>query len=253
MIKFIYIVVYNMPEWVYWLLVGLTILIFITAISISIYSMIKVTSLQTEINKLSKNNADFTNQINTHVSTQSQMINSGSRGQQGPRGLAGPQGPPGMSYSAAGPLLNMATKKVATPTAGKGQPSIVYLDDVNHSPVQYWFLSNNPDGSVSVQNKYSNNCLNTDDSNNIFSDVCNSSSNTQKFLWGPNMQLISKGQNGKCASIQDFNRTIGNSTNNIDPTTGQPVRNTNSGSVKRMALDTCSTSLNPRQTWYVGT
>jgi hypothetical protein len=242
-----------MENWVYWLLVGLGVSLIIASICVSFYSISKVVSLQAEIKKLNDNNKNFTDEINTHVSSQSQMINSGSRGQQGPRGLSGPQGPPGMSYSAAGSLLNMATKKVATPTAGKGQPSIVYLDDVNHSPVQYWFLSNNPDGSVSVQNKYSNNCLNTDDSNNIFSDVCNPNSNSQKFLWGPNMQLISRAQNGKCASIQDFNRTIGNSTNNIDPTTGQPVGNTNNGSVKRMALDTCSTSLNPNQTWYVGT
>jgi hypothetical protein len=193
---------------------------------------------------------DFKDSMHTAVSSQAQSLNTGTRGLQGPRGPAGSQGPPGMSYSAAGQLLNMSTKTVATPTAGKGTNSIIYLDNKNNSPMQYWFLENNPDGSVSVKNKYSERCLNTD-GNNVFSDAC-TNDNTQKFVWNSQMQLLSKGQNGKCMSIQDLSRNTGNSNNNLDPTTGQALANTNNGNVKQIKLDTCSTSLNPNQTWFIG-
>ncbi len=204
-----------------------------------------------EITQLKKNFDEFKTSIESVVASQAQSLNTGTRGFQGPRGPSGPQGPPGMSYSAAGQLLNMATKTVATPTAGKGLQSIVYLDNKNNSPMQYWFLENNPDGTVSVKNKYSNNCLNTDGGNNVFSDVCRND-NTQKFVWNSQMQLVSNGQGGKCMTIQEFSRNTGNSTNNLDPTTGQALSNTNNGNVKRVALDTCSSSLNPNQTWFVG-
>jgi len=204
-----------------------------------------------ETEKIKKDFVDFTTSIQKLVASQAQSLNTGTRGLQGPRGTSGPQGPPGMSYSAAGQLLNMATKTVATPTAGKGLQSIVYLDNKNNSPMQYWFLENNQDGSVSVKNKYSNHCLNTDGGNNVFSDVCRNDNN-QKFIWNSQMQLLSNGQNGKCMTIQNFSRNTGNSTNNLDPTTGQALSNTNNGNVNRVALDTCSSSLNPNQTWFVG-
>lgn len=194
---------------------------------------------------------DFKDSIQNAVSSQAMSLNTGTRGLQGPRGPSGSQGPPGMSYSAAGQLLNMSTKTVATPTAGKGPHSIIYLDNKNNSPMQYWFLENNPDGTVSVKNKYSERCLNTDDNNNVFSDACKND-NTQKFVWNSQMQLLSQGQGGKCMSIQDLSRNTGNSNNNLDPMTGQAVANTNNGNVKQIKLDTCSTSLNPNQTWFVG-
>lgn len=225
-------------------------LISICAGIISIIAISKSGS-SSEINKLQKNFDEFTTSIQKVVASQAQSLNTGTRGFQGPRGPSGPQGPPGMSYSAAGQLLNMATKTVATPTAGKGLQSIVYLDNKNNSPVQYWFLENNPDGTVSVKNKYSNNCLNTDGGNNVFSDVCKND-NTQKFVWNSQMQLVSNGQGGKCMTIQEFSRNTGNSTNNLDPMTGQALSNTNNGNVKRVALDTCSSSINPNQTWFVG-
>jgi hypothetical protein len=204
-----------------------------------------------ELEQLKKDFDEFTDSIQKVVVSQAQSLNTGTRGLQGPRGPSGPQGPPGMSYSAAGQLLNMATKTVATPTAGKGLQSIVYLDNKNNSPVQYWFMENNPDGTVSVKNKYSERCLNTDGGNNVFSDVCRND-NTQKFVWNSQMQLVSSGQNGKCITIQEFTRNTGNSTNNLDPTTGQAMANTNNGNVKKIALDTCSSSINPNQTWFVG-
>jgi hypothetical protein len=225
-------------------------LISICAGIISIIAISKSGS-SSEINKLQKNFDEFTTSIQNVVASQAQSLNTGTRGFQGPRGPSGPQGPPGMSYSAAGQLLNMATKTVATPTAGKGLQSIVYLDNKNNSPIQYWFLENNPDGTVSVKNKYSNHCLNTDGGNNVFSDVCKND-NSQKFVWNSQMQLVSNGQGGKCMTIQEFSRNTGNSTNNLDPTTGQALKNTNNGNVKRVALDACSSSLNPNQTWFVG-
>lgn len=204
-----------------------------------------------ELEQLQKDFDEFTDSIQKVVVSQAQSLNTGTRGLQGPRGPSGPQGPPGMSYSAAGQLLNMATKTVATPTAGKGLQSIIYLDNKNNSPVQYWFLENNPDGTVSVKNKYSERCLNTDGGNNVYSDICRND-NTQKFVWNSQMQLVSSGQNGKCMTIQEFTRNTGNSTNNLDPTTGQAMANTNNGNVKKIALDTCSSSINPNQTWFVG-
>ena len=207
-----------------------------------------------ETEQLKKKFDEFTTTIQNLVASQAQSLNTGTRGLQGPQGPSGPQGPPGMSYSAAGQLLNMATKTVATPTAGKGLQSIVYLDNKNNSPVQYWFLENNPDGSVRVKNKYSEKCLNTDGGNNVFSEICSKKYDNmnEQFIWNPQMQLQSKSQNGKCMTIQEFTRTTGNSTNSLDMTTGQPLANTNNGNVKKVALDTCSTSINPNQTWFVG-
>jgi hypothetical protein len=235
------------------LMIGIVILalISITACIISIKAISK-SNQSSEITQLKKEFDEFTTSVQKVIVSQAQSLNTGTRGLQGPRGPAGPQGPPGMSYSAAGQLLNMATKTVATPTAGKGPQSIIYLDNKNNSPMQYWFLENNPDGTVSVKNKYSNRCLNTDGGNNVFSDVCRGNNNNQKFIWNSQMQLVSSGQNGRCMSIQNFTRNSGNSTNNLDPTTGQALQNTNNGNVNRIALDTCSASLNPNQTWFVG-
>lgn len=234
------------------LIIGIIIVLLVAIIGIIIGVVaLNKSNSSSEVQQLQKDIDEFKTSVEKLVVSQAQSLNTGTRGLQGPRGPSGPQGPPGMSYSAAGQLLNMATKTVATPTAGKGLQSIVYLDSKNNSPLQYWFLENNPDGTVSVKNKYSERCLNTDGGNNVFSDVCRND-NTQKFVWNSQMQLVSNGQNGKCMTIQDFSRNTGNSTNNLDPTTGQALSNTNNGNVKRVALDTCSSSINPNQTWFVG-
>jgi hypothetical protein len=245
------ILLYNMePTTIFIIGIIIVLSISICAVIVAIVSLNKHSS-NTD-NTVSKKDFDeFKESISKVISSQAQTLNTGNRGLHGPRGPSGPQGPPGMSYSAAGQLLNMAMKTVATPTAGKGTQSIIYLDNKNNSPMQYWFLENNLDGTVSVKNKYSDRCLNTDGGNNVFSDVCRDDNN-QKFVWNSQMQLLSKGQNGKCMSIQDFSRNTGNSTNNLDPTTGQALTNTNNGNVKRVALDVCSSSLNPNQTWFVG-
>lgn len=234
------------------LIIGIVITLIIAVLSIIIGFVALNKGTSNNQNNVSKKDFDeFKTSVDKLIVSQAQSLNTGTRGLQGPRGPSGPQGPPGMSYSAAGQLLNMATKTVATPTAGKGLQSIVYLDNKNNSPLQYWFLENNPDGTVSVKNKYSQRCLNTDGGNNVFSDVCRND-NTQKFVWNSQMQLVSNGQNGKCMTIQDFSRNTGNSTNNLDPTTGQALANTNNGNVKRVSLDSCSSSINPNQTWFVG-
>jgi hypothetical protein len=240
----------------------ITILIITTALSILIaiaagiiaFFALNKSSSSSDIDQLQKNMDEFQTSIENVVVSQAQALNSGTRGLQGPRGPSGPQGPPGMSYSAAGQLLNMATKTVATPTAGKGPNSIIYLDNKNNSPLQYWFLENNPDGSVRVKNKYSEKCLNSDGGNNVFSEICSKENNKmdEQFIWNSQMQLVSKSQNGKCMTIQEFTRTTENSTNSFDMTTGQPLANTNNGNVKKVALDTCSSSINPNQTWFVG-
>lgn len=246
------ILLYNMDNPVIIFGGGLLILFIIASFSISIYLIVNNVSSNKKNDDLQNKFDEFTKSVGDMISSQAQSLNNGTRGLQGPRGQSGPQGPPGMSYSAAGQLLNMAMKTVATPTAGKGPQSIIYLDNKNNSPMQYWFLENNLDGTVSVKNKYSDRCLNADKDNNVFSDACRGNNENQKFVWNSQMQLLSKGQNGKCISIQDFSRNTGNSMNNLDPTTGQAVANTNNGSVKRVALDECSSSLNPNQTWFVG-
>lgn len=235
------------------LMIGMLIILIVAAIGIVIGVVaLNKSNSSSDIQQLQKNMDEFKESIEKVVVSQAQSLNTGTRGLQGPRGPVGPQGPPGMSYSAAGQLLNMATKTVATPTAGKGLESIVYLDSKNNSPIQYWFLENNPDGTVSVKNKYSERCLNTDGGGHVFSDICNSNDNTQKFNWNSHMQLVSRGQNGKCMTIQEFTRNSGNSQNSLDPLTGQPLSNTNNGNVKKISLDTCSSSINPNQTWFVG-
>lgn len=207
-----------------------------------------------EIKKLQKDIDEFKTSIEKVVVSQAQSLNKGTRGLQGPRGPSGPQGPPGMSYSAAGQLLNMATKTVATPTAGQGEPSIVYLDNKNYSPFQYWFLENSPNGdSVRVKNKLTNYCLNTNDKNDVFSQACSQrfDNANELFSWNQNMQLMSKGQSGKCMTTKQFTRSY-DTNESLDPITGKPLTGTKQGTVNRIALDTCSSSINPNQTWFVG-
>lgn len=248
------ILLYNM-ELTKILMIGMGIILIAAAIGIAIGVVaLNKSNSSSDVEKLQKNMDEFQKSIEKLVVSQAQALNGGTRGLQGPRGPVGPQGPPGMSYSAAGQLLNMATKTVATPTAGKGLESIVYLDSKNNSPIQYWFLENNPEDktSVSVKNKYSGRCLKTDEGGHVFSDICDNKDNTQKFIWNSQMQLVSSGQNGKCMTIQEFTRNSGNSQNSLDPLTGQPLSNTNNGNVKKISLDTCSSSINPNQTWFVG-
>ena len=58
------------------------------------------------------------------------------RGDQGPPGIQGPPGPTGGVHAAAGPLLYVGQRKVATPTTGTSDASIIYLDDRRYTPIQ---------------------------------------------------------------------------------------------------------------------
>ena len=238
------------------LIIGIVILALIS-ISAGIISVVAISksNQSSEIKKLQKDFDEFTTSVGEVVVSQAQSLNTGTRGLQGPRGPSGPQGPPGMDYSAAGQLLNMATKTVATATAGQGEQSIVYLDNKNYAPFQYWFLENNPKGNgVRVKNKLTNYCLKTDDKNNVFSKSCSDNYESDElFNWDSNMQLKSIGQRGKCMTIErGFQRGAGLSNQSLNPLTNKPLEDSNKDKVNRIALEDCSSSINPNQTWFVG-
>lgn len=175
------------------------------------------------------------------------------RGEQGPPGIQGPPGPTGGVHAAAGPLLCVGQKKVATPTTGTSPFSIIYLDDRRYTPIQYWTLRNNPDGTVSVVNKFTGNCMtagtNTMD---IYSETC-SDSPTQKFVWGPNMQLSPVSQSTQCLSVDtNFAMNNNNSNNKFDLDNLTVKENSNNGSIIKLQLMECSKSQNLDQTWWVG-
>jgi hypothetical protein len=239
------------------LIIGIVIvaLIGITGIIIGFIALGK-SNQSSEITQLKKDFDEFTTSVEKVIVSQAQSLNTGTRGLQGPRGPSGPQGPPGMDYSAAGQLLNMATKTVATPTAGQGEQSIVYLDNKNYAPFQFWFLENTPTkNGVRVKNKLTNFCLKTDDKNNVFSMPCSKDfgDSNELFNWNQNMQLKSIGQPEQCMTMQqNFIRGAGVSNQSLDPLTTKPLPKSNQGNVNRIALETCSSSINPNQTWFVG-
>ena len=239
------------------LIIGIVIVALIS-ISAGIISVVAISksNQSSEIQQLQKNMDEFKTSIEKVVVSQAQALNTGTRGLQGPRGPSGPQGPPGMSYSAAGQLLNMATKTVATPTAGRGEQSIVYLDNKNYAPFQYWFLEKNPNGdNVRVKNKLTNYCLKTDNNSGVFSNICSEkfSDSDELFNWDPYMKLRSIGRGGKCMTIQqNFQREAGVSNESLDPNTGSAVSGSNKDRVNKIVLEDCSSSINPNQTWFVG-
>ena len=175
------------------------------------------------------------------------------RGDQGPPGIQGPPGPTGGVHAGAGPLLCVGQKKVATPTVGTSQYSIIYLDDRRYTPIQYWTLRNNPDGTVSVVNKFTGNCMTTNNLGDVFSDTCRTPVPlTQKFNWGPNMQLSSADKQNFCVTVDNFDMNISNSNNKYDLNNMTEKKSSNSGSVNQLKLKSCSQSQNLDQTWWVG-
>ena len=175
------------------------------------------------------------------------------RGDQGPPGIQGPPGPTGGVHAGAGPLLCVGQKKVATPTVGTSQYSIIYLDDRRYTPIQYWTLRNNPDGTVSVVNKFTGNCMTTNNLGDVFSDTCRTPVPlTQKFNWGPNMQLSSADKQNFCVTVDNFDMNISNSNNKYDLNNMTEKKNSNSGSVNQLKLKSCSQSQNLDQTWWIG-
>ena len=175
------------------------------------------------------------------------------RGDQGPPGIQGPPGPTGGVHAAAGPLLCVGQRKVATPTVGVSDASIIYLDDRRYTPIQYWTLRNNPDGTVSVVNKFTGNCMTTNNSKAVFSDKCkNPVPLNQKFNWGPNMQLSSADIQNFCVSV-DSKYPMSNENMNkydLDNMTEKP--DSNKGVVSKLLLKQCGSTNDANQTWWVG-
>jgi hypothetical protein len=204
---------------------------------------------------LSENQKKCSNDIQqANSDAQSAAINM-KRGAQGPPGIQGPPGPTGGVHAAAGPLLCVGQKKVATPVTGTSPFSIIYLDDRRYTPIQYWTLRNNPDRTVSVVNKFTGNCMTTGtNTKDVYSDRCaNPVPLTQKFNWGPNMQLSSVAQQTQCLSVQNnFAMTNSNSNNKFDLNNMTEKQNSNNGSVSQLKLMECSQSQNLDQTWWVG-
>ena len=177
------------------------------------------------------------------------------RGDQGPPGIQGPPGPTGGVHAGVGPLLCVGQRKVATPTVGTSPYSIIYLDNRRYTPIQYWTMKNNPDGTVSVVNKFTGNCMTTSTNTaDVYSDRCiNPVPMNQKFNWLPNMQLSSAAQQNQCLSVQNnFAMTNSNSNNRFDLDNLTEKRDSNNGSVTQLKLMQCSASQNLDQTWWIG-
>jgi len=234
----------------------IAILIAVIGIILGIVALVTMAGLKANYDQLNKRESDFEDFSRKEFSKYENLGDmtglNNSRGPQGPRGPAGPVGPPGGFYSASGPLVNMYSKKVGTPTFGKGLYSIVYLDDKHYSPIQYWFLENNSNGTVKIKNKFSGQCLTTSNLGDVYSDPYRDNDINQSFLWNNSMQLSSQGQANQCISVADFSRNNNNSANDYNLDTLQAQPNTNVGTVQKMKLEACSASLNPKQTWYIG-
>ena len=175
------------------------------------------------------------------------------RGDQGPPGIQGPPGPTGGVHAGAGPLLCVGQKKVATPTVGTSQYSVIYLDDRRYTPIQYWTMRNNPDGTVSVVNKFTGNCMTTNNLGDVFSETCKTPIPlTQKFNWGQNMQLSSADKQNFCVTVDNFNMNTSNSNNKYDLDNMTEKKNSNNGTITQLKLKSCSQSQNLDQTWWIG-
>lgn len=197
-------------------------------------------------------NQDFNLKQFNEIQSKTDIENvSLKQGPQGVPGRQGPAGPPGGTYSGVGPLMCVGQKKVATPTFGNNEASIVYLDEKHYTPVQYWFLENNDNGTVSIKNKFTGNCLEVNKLGDIFSNPCKDDSN-QQFIWGPNMQLSSISQQNQCVSIENYERNTTNSNNSFNLQNMTVKRGSNTGNVQRLKLSPCSSSQNLNQTWFVG-
>jgi len=209
----------------------------------------------TRINNQMEQQQKQNNELNQKAQSSNQIASTNmKRGDQGPPGVQGPTGPTGGVHAGAGPLLCVGQKKVATPTVGNSPYSIIYLDDRKYTPIQYWTMQNNSDGSVSIVNKFTGNCMTTDNLGSIYSDNCGTPIPiTQKFNWGPNMQLSSASKQNYCISVDNFSRNTSNSNNSYDLDNLSEKKNTNNGTVSQLKLNPCSASQNLDQTWWIGT
>ena len=222
----------------------------LVAFSIQMVNDGKMRAMKAQIAESEEKNMDNQNKAN---SANQIAANNMKRGDQGPPGIQGPPGPTGGVHAGAGPLLCVGQKKVATPTVGTSPYSIIYLDNRRYTPIQYWTMRNNPDGTVSVVNKFTGNCMTTDNLGTVYSDTCrNPVPMNQKFRWGPNMQLSSSAKQNYCVTVDNFARNTSNSNNSFDLDNLTEKRDSNNGTVSQLKLSPCSASQNLDQTWWIG-
>ena len=238
-----------------WAFIGLGVIFVISVLGIAAFGM-QISSkgtldqMNNRVAKQEEKNKSLSAQSNSASSIAATNM---KRGDQGPPGIQGPPGPTGGVHAGAGPLLCVGKRKVATPTVGKSSVSIIYLDDRRYTPIQYWTMRNNPDGTVSVVNKFTGNCMTSNNLGDVFSDTCQTPVPlTQKFNWGPNMQLTSADRVGYCVAVNDdlFKMDDSNSMNKYDLDNMTEKPGSNKGTVSQLKLLQCGPS--PNQTWWIG-
>ena len=238
-----------------WAFIGLGVIFVISVLGIAAFGM-QISSkgtldqMNNRVAKQEEKNKSLSAQSNSASSIAATNM---KRGDQGPPGIQGPPGPTGGVHAGAGPLLCVGQRKVATPTVGKSSVSIIYLDDRRYTPIQYWTMRNNPDGTVSVVNKFTGNCMTSNNLGDVFSDTCQTPVPlTQKFNWGPNMQLTSADRVGYCVAVNDdlFKMDDSNSMNKYDLDNMTEKPGSNKGTVSQLKLLQCGPS--PNQTWWIG-
>lgn len=232
-------------------IIGLMALLGLVAFSLQMVNDGKIKTMNNKVAAQEEQNKNLAAKQNSAGSIAATNM---KRGDQGPPGIQGPPGPTGGVHAAAGPLLCVGQRKVATPTTGTSDASIIYLDDRRYTPIQYWTLRNNSDGTVSVVNKFTGNCMTTNKNNAVFSNMCVDKNVplNQKFNWLPNMQLSSVETPNFCLSVEN-NFPMSNENMNkydLDNMTEKP--NSNKGAVSKLLLKRCKDTNDSNQTWWVG-
>ena len=230
--------------------IGLMALLGLIAFSLQLVNDGKIRTMEGKLAKQAEQNKKLNAQSSSAGSIAATNM---KRGDQGPPGIQGPPGPTGGVHAAAGPLLCVGQRKVATPTVGVSDASIIYLDDRRYTPIQYWTLRNNPDGTVSVVNKFTGNCMTTNNLKDVFSDKCkNPVPLNQKFNWGPNMQLSSADIQNFCVSVKSNYPMSNNNMNRYDLDNMTEKPDSNKGAVTKLLLEQCADGQKLDQTWWVG-
>jgi hypothetical protein len=235
-----------------WVLVGMGIIALIGLIGFIMQQTNdgKVTTATGDIGQIQQDIKDLKAKQN---SADSIAATNMKRGDQGPPGIQGPPGPTGGVHAGAGPLLCVGQRKVATPTVGTSDAAIIYLDERRYTPIQYWTLRNNADGTVSVVNKFTDNCMTTNNLKDVFSDKCkNPVPLNQKFNWKPNMQLSSADMQNFCVSVDNKYPMSDNNNNRFDLDNNSEKPNSNKGTVSKLILKQCGETNDINQTWWIG-
>jgi hypothetical protein len=231
--------------------IGLMALLGLVAFSLQMVNDGKMRTMEGKLAKQDEQNKKLNAQSSSAGSIAATNM---KRGDQGPPGIQGPPGPTGGVHAAAGPLLCVGQRKVATPTVGVSDASIIYLDDRRYTPIQYWTLRNNPDGTVSVINKFTGNCMTTNNADAVFSDKCKDPVPlNQKFNWGPSMQLSSADKQNFCVSVDSKYQMSNENMNRYNLDNMKEEDDSNKGVVvSKLLLKKCGEVNDINQTWWVG-